>query len=146
RQGLGRWQRHLEGIIEFHYKNSCDKRWIAVTAPCSCALPLPEGERVGVRGFGSIERPVPPSPRPSPLWGEGEERRGQSSLWPRSRATLAGKVSASTRMPGVRGDERDHVSFVENEMRHRRGCVGRFARQWLGQRAHERGNPQLPRR
>src|SRR5947209_7700616 len=35
-------------------------------AACACALPLPGGERVGVRGFGSIESPVTPSPRPSP--------------------------------------------------------------------------------
>jgi hypothetical protein len=31
-------------------------------------LPLPIGERVGARGFGSIERPEPLTP-PLSLWG-----------------------------------------------------------------------------
>src|SRR5437016_6127779 len=35
------------------------------------APPLPMGERVGVRGLGSLDRPVTPSPQPSPQGGEG---------------------------------------------------------------------------
>ena len=37
-------------------------------------LPLPIGERVGVRRFGAIERPEPLTP-PLSLWGEGETAR-----------------------------------------------------------------------
>src|SRR5262249_36786476 len=40
----------------------------------TCLLPLPEGERGGVRGFGSLADPaglVTPSPPPSPRMGRG---------------------------------------------------------------------------
>jgi pyruvate dehydrogenase E2 component (dihydrolipoamide acetyltransferase) len=39
-------------------------------APAS-PLPLPSGERVGVRGEQPVDRPVTPSPQPSPQGGEG---------------------------------------------------------------------------
>ncbi len=45
-------------------------------------LPLPRGERVGVRGFGRfriILQVRTPSSCPSPLWGEGTQRAGRDT-------------------------------------------------------------------
>ncbi len=39
-----------------------------------CSLPLPSGERAGVRGVEPIDPSVTPSPHPSPLRGEGADR------------------------------------------------------------------------
>ena len=46
-------------------------------------LPLPRGERVGVRGFGRfrfISDVRAPSSCPSPLWGEGTQRAGRALI------------------------------------------------------------------
>jgi len=45
-------------------------------------LPLPGGERVGVRGFGPQSKNSDsrtPSSCPSPLWGEGTQRAGRDT-------------------------------------------------------------------
>ena len=44
---------------------------LAVSGAPASPLPLPTGERVGVRGTSSPDRPVIPSPQPSPPRGEG---------------------------------------------------------------------------
>ena len=51
-------------------------------------LPLPRGERAGVRGFGSSRKSSSvrtPSSCPSPLWGEGTQRAGCNSSSSRKR-------------------------------------------------------------
>src|SRR5262245_43637052 len=76
-------------------------------------LPLPAGERGGVRGFGSIDEPVTPSPPPSPQMGRGSRRvcgavvhhshrtarrhpaRGQPLIWRPARASAIRAVKAS---------------------------------------------------
>src|SRR5437588_8040145 len=52
-----------------------DAPWCRAT----CLLPLPEGERGGVRGLGSLDDPplYPPHPRPLPKRGEGV----RSGVW-----------------------------------------------------------------
>ena len=47
---------------------------------CACELPLPSGERVGVRGLRP--RGCTPSPLSSPPWGEGEESQSRTLSFP----------------------------------------------------------------
>src|SRR6266550_6119548 len=79
----------------------------------TCAPPLPEGERVGVRGARTLDRPEPPHPGPLPQWGEGEKGGGlhkPAAAWivyamrmpafligtERSRLPVAAKMALST--------------------------------------------------
>jgi hypothetical protein len=67
------------------------------------ALPLPEGERVGVRGFRPIERAEPPHPRPLPQ-REREPTVLVETPWIKPTGTCSngcdGRIAAFRRRPG----------------------------------------------
>jgi hypothetical protein len=59
-------------------------------------LPLPRGERVGVRGFGRRSKNSDcrtPSTCPSPLWGEGTQLAGHDLIATLPKAILDFKFS-----------------------------------------------------
>src|SRR5580704_10053060 len=96
--------------------------------------PLPGGERsdreaIRVRGFLPYREIVTPSPRPSPLRGEGVPRAGLAGVLAGRKDQLVGGRQVETRLePEDRGDAGDHLAGGRHRVPARGGEAVGFRR------------------
>ena len=115
-------------------------------------LPLPRGERDGVRGFGSLRKSLSfrtPSSCPSPLWGEGTQRAGRVACLLRTCKQKRGRAERPSMSMIRKSGDRFSERSCSTKIRERQQC---WRSRWVspptqnGDAQRRRGRPYSQRR